>query len=40
MKLVIPRNALEFDQRYLDEHRCRQALVAARWPEGFVCPKC
>ena len=40
MKLIIPRNALEFDERYLDESQCRQALVSARWPKGFVCRKC
>ncbi len=27
----------EFLDRYGTEERCEQALVAARWPSGFVC---
>ena len=30
----------EFFERYGAEARCQAALQAARWPEGFVCPKC
>jgi ribosomal protein L37AE/L43A len=30
----------EFMDRYGTEERCEQALVAARWPAGFVCPTC
>jgi ribosomal protein L37AE/L43A len=30
----------EFLGRYGTEERCEQALVAARWPSGFVCPAC
>jgi len=30
----------EFLDRYGTEERCEQALVAARWPSGFVCPAC
>lgn len=30
----------EFLQRYATEAQCRQALQAARWPGGFVCPAC
>jgi Zn ribbon nucleic-acid-binding protein len=36
----MPRNALEFADLYRDEEACIQALVQARWPDGFVCPKC
>jgi hypothetical protein len=30
----------EFFERYGSESRCQAALQAARWPGGFVCPKC
>lgn len=31
----------EFMERYgSSEERCEAALIAARWPSGFACPKC
>lgn len=30
----------EFMGRYGDEEQCEQALMASRWPDGFVCPRC
>lgn len=30
----------EFQERYGTEEQCRQAVIAWRWPEGFVCPAC
>ncbi len=30
----------EFFERYASEAQCQAALQAARWPNGFVCPKC
>lgn len=27
-----------FMARYGTEAQCEQALIAARWPDGFVCP--
>jgi hypothetical protein len=30
----------EFLERYASEQQCQAALQAARWPQGFVCPKC
>jgi len=30
----------EFVARYGTEEQCHAALVAMRWPDGFVCPKC
>ena len=30
----------EFLQRYGTEAKCEAALEAARWPSGFVCPRC
>src|SRR6202030_408313 len=35
-----PRSLIEFQQRFGDEAACAQYLVAARWPDGFVCPGC
>lgn len=29
-----------FLERYGTEEQCHAALVAWRWPEGFVCPRC
>jgi len=30
----------EFYERYGSEAKCRSAVEAARWPDGFVCPAC
>jgi len=30
----------EFIDRYGSEAQCEQALMASRWPDGFVCPRC
>jgi transposase-like protein len=30
----------EFQERYGTEQQCRDALLALRWPNGFVCPHC
>jgi len=30
----------EFLQRYGTEEQCHAAVVASRWPAGFVCPSC
>src|ERR1700751_2921911 len=34
------RSLFEFQQRFGDEAACAQYLAAARWPDGFVCPRC
>ena len=31
---------IEFIQRFSSEACCREYLVAKRWPDGFICPKC
>jgi hypothetical protein len=31
---------MEFTARDGTEVRCEEALAAARWPDGFVCPRC
>jgi transposase-like protein len=35
-----PRTVLEFEDRFASEVACLKYLVALRWPEGFVCPRC
>ena len=30
----------EFLERYGSEDKCHAALVALRWPDGFICPDC
>jgi len=36
LRLSLP----EFTARYGTEQACRAARFAARWPDGFHCPKC
>jgi hypothetical protein len=31
---------LQFQKRFCDEESCLQAILEARWPRGFVCPRC
>ena len=35
-----PHSLIEFQQRFGDEAACAQYLIATRWPDGFVCPRC
>ena len=30
----------EFERQYGTEEQCRAAVVASRWPDGFICPEC
>ena len=30
----------QFMELYGTEQQCEQALIAARWPSGFLCPRC
>jgi hypothetical protein len=30
----------EFTRRYGTEPQCRAIVIAARWPDGFICPAC
>jgi Transposase zinc-ribbon domain len=32
-------NFIEFNRRYGREEQCHAALIAMRWPDGFVCPE-
>lgn len=40
LALPIPANLIEFMALYGTEDDCLDALIAARWPNGFVCPRC
>ena len=33
-------NLLEFQELFSTEEACERALEQAKWPKGFVCPKC
>jgi len=35
-----PMSFMEFAEKYATEEACREKVFEARWPEGFVCPKC
>lgn len=39
-RLSFPRSILEFQERFGDEEACWEYLVASRWLDGFVCPRC
>jgi len=30
----------EFNESYATEEACAEAVIAARWPNGFICPEC
>lgn len=40
LALPVPANLIEFMAMYGSEDACLEALIAARWPGGFVCPRC
>ncbi|MED4956227.1 transposase, partial [Paenibacillus macerans] len=29
-----------FNSRFNSEQDCMEALIAMKWPNGFVCPRC
>ncbi len=35
-----PRTVLEFQRRFATDKACLEYLIASRWPDGFVCPRC
>ena len=35
-----PKNLREFQRQFATEEACQDYLVACRWPDGFVCPRC
>ncbi len=36
----LPKNELEFHERFSSEEACRDYFMSIRWPDGFVCPHC
>jgi transposase-like protein len=38
--LGLPRTILELGRVFSSEEKCREYLMAMRWPGGFVCPHC
>ena len=38
--MAIPRTLQEFQAAFPDDDACWSALRRARWPKGFVCPRC
>jgi hypothetical protein len=36
----LPKNELEFHERFCTEEACRKYFSSIRWPGGFVCPHC
>ena len=38
--MEFPRTVQEFQAAYPDDEACWEALRQARWPRGFVCPRC
>jgi hypothetical protein len=40
---VVERSRLilmDWPKHFVTEEQCREAIVARRWPAGFVCPAC
>lgn len=35
-----PRNQIEFERRFATDEACREYILALRWPDGFICPRC
>jgi len=40
MEIRIPADALAFERRFATERACRRVLLRARFPRGFVYPRC
>jgi transposase-like protein len=38
--MEFPKTLLEFQARFPNDDACWKALRRARWPRGFVCPRC
>ena len=37
---AVPDSLPEFNELYGTEQACREALIHARWPDGWSCPRC
>lgn len=40
LALPVPANLIDFMTMYGTEEACFEALISARWPNGFCCPRC
>lgn len=40
MRIPVPANGPDFYRVFATEEACLDAVVRARWPQGFVCPNC
>ena len=38
--MEFPKTLQEFQSAFPDEETCWETLLRARWPDGFVCPRC
>lgn len=35
-----PKTLMDFEHRFATDEACRDYLLALRWPDGFICPRC
>lgn len=35
-----PATLMDFEHRFATDEACRNYLLALRWPDGFICPRC
>lgn len=40
LAIPVPANLIDFMAMYGSEEACLEALINARWPGGFACPRC
>ena len=40
LALPVPENLIDFMRMYGTQAACLDALILARWPNGFACPRC
>ncbi|MBZ0137413.1 MAG: transposase, partial [Planctomycetes bacterium] len=40
LAIPVPANLIDFMAMYGTEEACLEALINARWPGGFACPRC
>jgi transposase-like protein len=37
---IYPKTQVEFERNFATNEACREYLLALRWPDGFICPRC
>ena len=40
MNNLYPKTQIDFEETFSTEEKCQDRLMALKWPERFVCPKC